>query len=121
MIGDGDSKERVPALGWEFRCTEGRSNKFYRMLLVDSAVVVQYARIGAVGNVTVYPCGSHWEAKAKAKQLVNDKNRKGYVVQCAPTEIEVPVEQAARVNAGDQGCGRTLLNRWSRETSDIPS
>ena len=68
----------VNAAGWEMRCNEGGSDKYYRVVVADRVVIVNYGRCGAQGSVKVHRTGSAASARDQALQLTRDKEGKGY-------------------------------------------
>lgn len=66
------------AAGWEMRYDAGTSDKYYRVILTGSLVIVNWGRYGQAGEQKVHRHPTPAEAKAKAQSLTEDKDAKGY-------------------------------------------
>lgn len=62
-----------------FRCTAGKSNKFWDVCLHGNSVTVDYGRIGTKGTTHVKTFGQYDEAFAYFNRKTVEKLNKGYV------------------------------------------
>lgn len=71
----------VTVYGWELHNSTGRSDKFYRLLLVDRVVLVNWgARTSARGQFQAQRVRDTAMAQQYAARLTDEKVAKGYVV-----------------------------------------
>lgn len=62
----------------EFRFAQGTSNKFWKVGLVDSDLIVEFGRVGTKGQRVVKTFESPERAKREATKLILEKTQKGY-------------------------------------------
>lgn len=83
------------ALGWEVRHTSVRtdrnSDKFYRLLVVDDVLIVNYGRMGSVGRFKIDKCDSVQAARETALRVTGEKERQreAYLPFREPAVFEV--------------------------------
>lgn len=89
----------ITVYGWELHLTgpsttQRGSDKYYRVLIIGNTTLVNYGRRESTGQFIAHRFPTGDGAKAKARELTNEKSGKGYVVTRDMTDFEVP---AARV------------------------
>jgi predicted DNA-binding WGR domain protein len=84
----------VTVYAWELHMTAGGSDKYYRLLLVDQVLLVNYGRRNTRGQFYAHVKASADAAKQLARDLTNEKNAKGYSLTRDMTDFEVPAELA---------------------------
>ena len=74
-----DDVEQAPAPGWaEYRFVAGSSNKFWRVGLDGSDLIVEYGRVGTKGQRVVKTFPDEARARREANKLTLKKTGKGY-------------------------------------------
>jgi predicted DNA-binding WGR domain protein len=112
----------IRALWWEQHCRNGRSNKVYRTVLLDRAVLAQYGAGGADGQFKRYPFETYEAAAAKAKSLARDKDAKGYEISRMPVEVDVPASLIEKVTGGGawQDAAHQIITSLPDTTRRLP-
>lgn len=104
------------AHGWELHSTKDGSDKFYRVVVVDTVTLVNYGARNTTGQFLAHcftDVGNPQKtAQEKARVLTNAKTEKGYRVTRDHTEISIDRSHAA-VLAG--------LGYGSHRTNEIPA
>ena len=104
----------VIVFGWELHhtgpsSTQRGSDKYYRVLVVDTTVLINYGRRGATGNFVTHRFTTATDAKAKARALTNEKSGKGYRVTRDMTDFEVTAARVHFLTKAPIGSGRPPL------------
>lgn len=90
------------AAGWEMRYDTGTSDKFYRVILVDGLVIVNWGRYGSNGEQKVHRMPDPAAARGQALELTGEKAGKGYWLSRDTTVFAV----AEDLVAAARGSGR---------------
>jgi predicted DNA-binding WGR domain protein len=90
----------VQAAGWEMRCTSGRSNKFYRVVLAGPAVVINWGRIGTAGGLKVHRLATESAARDRALELTSEKETRGYELVREPATFPAAAAIVDRAHSG---------------------
>lgn len=107
-----DVTAAVPAYGWELQFTAGTSDKFYRVIVVDTTTVTLWGKRDGAAQIKVYRFERLNQAKAKAVDLTNAKEAKGYFLSRDFTEFEVePSVLRNLLIAGTEQFGAAALSR----------
>jgi predicted DNA-binding WGR domain protein len=85
----------VTVYAWELHMTAGGSDKYYRLLLVDHVLLVNYGRRSTHGQFYAHCEATVDAAKQVARDLTNQKDAKGYRLTRDMTDFVVP-EHLAR-------------------------
>lgn len=83
------SEPVVTIYGWELHYSGGGSDKFYRVLVLDETVLINYGRRATRGQFIAHRYLSDDGAQSKARMMTNEKAAEGYVVTRDMTEFEV--------------------------------
>jgi predicted DNA-binding WGR domain protein len=70
--------------------TSGGSDKYYRLLLMENTLLVNYGRRNTRGQFHAHHKSTAAAAQRAARDLTNQKNAKGYRLSRDMTEFEVP-------------------------------
>ncbi|SEP53694.1 WGR domain-containing protein [Amycolatopsis saalfeldensis] len=83
--------------------TSGGSDKYYRLLLVENTLLVNYGRRNARGQFQAHRKGTAEAAQRAARDLTNQKNAKGYRLSRDMTVFEVPQHLALALTTPPPG------------------
>jgi nitric oxide reductase NorQ protein len=96
------AKDLVNSAGWELRCDEGTSDKYYRVVVADRAVIVNWGRTGSAGGLKVHRERTPALAREKALDLTASKESRGYWLSRDTTAISCS-EGLVSLACGDGG------------------
>lgn len=69
---------KVAVYGLELHYSGGSSDKYYRVFVIENVVVIHYGGRGTAGQVTMHPHRTQAGATAKAREMADAKEAKGY-------------------------------------------
>lgn len=102
----------VSAAGWEMRYTGGSSDKYYRVVVADCVVIVNWGRYGAAGGLKVHRMRTPEAARGQALELTADKEAEGYWLSRDTTGFSVDSGLLERARGGG---GTQAETREARE------
>ncbi|WP_167406064.1 WGR domain-containing protein [Amycolatopsis thailandensis] len=101
------------AHGWELHSTQDGSDKFYRVLVIDTVTLVNYGPRNTTGQFVAHCFAGVGDAvrtaQEKARILTNEKAAKGYRITRDFTEF--PVDRSYAVLLAALGHGSHRANR----------
>lgn len=95
-----------PCFGWELHKTSPGSDKYYRILLIDNVVLLNYGRRATKGQFMVHVFSAARGAQDKARVLTNEKVAEGYRTTRELTGFEVPDAEIASLMELSPGARR---------------
>lgn len=70
--------EKVAVYGLELHYIGGTSDKFYRVFVIESTVLIHYGARDTAGQCALHPFASQQAATGKAREMADAKEAKGY-------------------------------------------
>ncbi len=121
---------RLTGCGWELHFTNRTasgtgSDKYYRVLLIENMVLINYGRRGTTGQFLAHVFSAPPGAQAKARDLTNEKAAEGYRITRELTvfELDAPdivalTELSAGTHRVDGDPARWLVGRFKYASSE---
>ncbi|WP_410570676.1 WGR domain-containing protein [Amycolatopsis sp. cmx-4-61] len=97
------STSTIKVHAWELHKTGDGSDKYYRILLLNHVLLVNYGRRNTRGQFYAHVKSTADAAQQVARDLTNEKNDKGYSLTRDMTDFEVPTELARNLTDLSQG------------------
>ncbi|MEV1178972.1 WGR domain-containing protein [Nonomuraea sp. NPDC049784] len=112
------------ALGWEVRhtsvSTDRNSDKFYRLLVVDDVLIVNYGRMGSAGRFKITQFDDVEAARENALRLTGEKERQreAYLPFREPAVFEVHDDDLHNCRYGSASQSQQAKTRIVRAFTD---
>ncbi len=115
-----------------YELTEGRSNKFWEVVVEGARLTTTYGRVGSAGRSTAKAFASAAAAKAAAATLVASKQAKGYVevgtkakatakAKAAPRKVAAKAKVGAKAKASPRTGGAAGRREPASSPACLPS
>jgi predicted DNA-binding WGR domain protein len=93
----------VTVYAWELHKSEGTSDKYYRLVLIENVLLVNYGRRNTRGQFIAHCKATVGQARALARVLTNQKDAKGYQVTRDATSFLTSAQVAQALTGLDEG------------------
>lgn len=113
MTSTPDTPSIVTVFGWELHFAGGGSDKFYRVLIIDTLALINYGRRGGAGQFVAHSRRTTASAQQKARELTNAKADKGYQLTRDMTSFTVPAAAVTELVSLSPGMHRVGLEMCS--------